>query len=97
MNKDTAHLYLPLVQALADGKTIQMADVILIDGSGRGWGEMLSGVDFTEPPEFYRIKPEPPTFWINEKTETLLTLEQFESDEWQKDNFTKYIRADDDN
>ena len=55
MNKENAHLYLPLVQALADGKTIE----ILANRKGcEDWEEVL---DFTCscPPRTYRIKPEP--------------------------------------
>lgn len=57
MNKENAHLYLPLVQALADGKTIE----ILANRKGcEDWEEV---VDFTCycPPRTYRIKPESAT------------------------------------
>ena len=52
MNKDNAAQFLPLVQALAEGKTIQyqMAD-------GR-WEDRKSP-EFTSDPQCYRIKPEP--------------------------------------
>ena len=50
MNKKDAHLYLPFVQALADGKTIQ----IEIDSE---W-ENMDDPSFTRPPQDYRIKPE---------------------------------------
>lgn len=51
MNKSNAHLYLPLVQALVDGKTLQhkVSD---------GWRDMLY-TDFSSDPESYRIKPTP--------------------------------------
>lgn len=52
MNKDNAYLYLPLVQALAEGKTIQVKEV-----GTNAWYD-LNPVDFTRKPEFYRIKPE---------------------------------------
>ena len=51
MNKENAHLYLPLVQALAEGKTIQY-------GSGSIWGE-VKDPNFINPPQYYRVKPEP--------------------------------------
>lgn len=57
MNKDNAKDYLPLVQALAEGKVIQ------IMGSG-GWNE-LPNYDFTSPVEHYRIKPEQREIWVN--------------------------------
>jgi len=61
MNKDNAHLFLPLVQALAEGKTIQ----IKFDDE---WDDRPNTWDFswTHPPDRYRIKPEPRTFemWL---------------------------------
>lgn len=56
MNKDNAHLYLPLVQALADGKVIQIVDS---DGEWNG----LNEVSFCSKPDRYRIKPEPREWW----------------------------------
>lgn len=56
MTKENAHLYLPLVQALADGKTIEMRsssrDNVWVEWETVGWGN---------PPNYYRIKPEPKT------------------------------------
>ncbi|HDS1140109.1 TPA: hypothetical protein QDZ75_004186 [Stenotrophomonas maltophilia] len=57
MNKENAKDYLPLVQALAEGKAIQ------VKGSN-GWNE-LANYDFTSPPDHYRMKPEPRVFWVN--------------------------------
>lgn len=57
MNKENAKDYLPLVQALAEGKAIQ------VRGSN-GWNE-LANYDFTSPPDHYRIKPEPREVWVN--------------------------------
>ena len=58
MNKDNAHEYLPLVQALADGKTIQVQG-----GDGNWYNSKL----INTPPSRYRIKPEPRTFemWLS--------------------------------
>lgn len=50
MNKHNAHLYLPLVQALAEGKTIQHKSDIWLD---------LEDATFVDDPKRYRIKPEP--------------------------------------
>jgi hypothetical protein len=54
MNKENAHQYLPLVQALADGKMIQIR-------MNAGWMDVAYAVDirWDLPPESYRIKPEP--------------------------------------
>ena len=59
MNKENAHLYLPLVQALADGKTIQHK-------MSKNWTDIDDNVviGFYDHPENYRIKPEPRTFTI---------------------------------
>jgi hypothetical protein len=62
MNKENAKDYLPYVQAMADGKTIQWKT---------DSGNWKDGVDLelSLDPDHYRIKPEPRTFemYINEK------------------------------
>lgn len=51
MNKDNAHLYLPLVQALADGRKLQWRN-------GDEWHDFSTPfINFTDPPENYRIAP----------------------------------------
>jgi len=65
MNKENAHEFLPLVQALADGKTIQMRDVV--SEKVTLWYDLdPSDIYFRVDPEEYRIKPEPRTFvmWV---------------------------------
>lgn len=57
MNKDNAHEYLPLVQALANGLTIQE------DMGKDGWKD-FEELHFDMRPEYFRIKPEPRTFKI---------------------------------
>lgn len=57
MNKDNAKHYLPLMQALADGKEIQIR-------SKDGWRD-VDEFWFSEAPDDYRIKPEPKIFWAN--------------------------------
>lgn len=52
MNKDNARDYLPLVQALAEGKTIQYR---LEDGE---WADVPQPI-FHDEVRSYRIKPEP--------------------------------------
>ena len=63
MNKDNAKDYLPLVQALADGKVIQGRLFIL-----NPWKD-CAHPDFTMDPSNYRIKPEPREIWVNEYPE----------------------------
>ena len=53
MTKENAHLFLPLVQALADGKTIEMHQRKSCSWIG------MPELDFSFPPDKYRIKPEP--------------------------------------
>lgn len=53
MNKDTAKDYLPLVQALAEGKTIQWMNM------GGEWHDQIIETSFAAPADRYRIKPEP--------------------------------------
>jgi hypothetical protein len=67
MNKENAHLYLPLVQALADGKTIQFLNV------NSNWDDCVR-VDFNSEPKFYRIKPEPRTWsvWAHENDKDII-------------------------
>lgn len=59
MNASNAKDYLPLVQALADGKMIQ-----ILAKTGR-WIDLPEEVSFGEGSEKYRIKPEPKEIWVN--------------------------------
>ena len=67
MNKKNAHLYLPYVQALADGKTIQVE-------TSPTKKRLMEQEDyaFSLPPERYHIKPKPLEFklWINDSDNT---------------------------
>ena len=60
MNKENAHLFLPLVQALADGKTIQYNSILAPNPK---W-EDIAETGFIAGPEYYRIKPEPREFEV---------------------------------
>jgi hypothetical protein len=53
MNAQNAHEYLPLVQALANGKTIQVL------GKDGNWYDSPL---LNTPPSRYRIKPKPRTY-----------------------------------
>lgn len=59
MNKETAKDYLPLVQALVDGKAVQ-----IIDRDCTTWMDS-DELDFRYPANHYRIKPEPREIWVN--------------------------------
>jgi hypothetical protein len=60
MDRSNAAKYLPFVQALAEGKELQIQ---LNDGT---WSNIGTHVDvsFSEPPECYRIKPKPKEVWL---------------------------------
>jgi hypothetical protein len=57
MNAQNAREYMPLVQALADGKTLQLEGYA-------GWVDLNDEIHFGATPQDYRIKPEPRTFGI---------------------------------
>lgn len=58
MNKDNAKDYLHLVQALAEGRTIQHQYA-----AGCEWRDLADHL-FSDPPCRYRIKPEPRRAWV---------------------------------
>lgn len=74
MTKENAKDFLPLVQALAEGKTIQ-----IIAHDNKNWIDSSSW-NFTKEPKDYRIKPEPPKpkdIWVNEYNKELLYSQFF--------------------
>lgn len=58
MNSTNAKDYLPLVQSLADGKTVQWL-------TNAGEWQDVGQVDFCDTPSSYRIKPEPRRFFVS--------------------------------
>lgn len=80
MNKDNAHLYLPFVQALKDGKTVQVNHNFRNSDLKPVW-ESSPETAFTLPPEAYRIKPEPREVWVVvSQSGVISTLAQSEED-----------------
>lgn len=73
MNASNAKDYLPLVQALAEGKVIQGFMV----GSGK-WEDMHE-MQFNGTADQYRIKPEPKEFWVNRYADDSESLARFSS------------------
>jgi hypothetical protein len=69
MNAQNAHEYLPLIQALANGKTIQFIDS---DGDNHWWADFgeYDELIFDNAPKSYRVKHDPRTFdmWVNSYT-----------------------------
>lgn len=76
MNIDYAADYLPVIQALAERKTCQLKN-------NKGtWDDLKPGakLDFSEPANNYRVKPERRTWWIcfvySEKFPRLVTCDE---------------------
>ena len=53
MTREEAKELLPIIQAFAEGKTLQY------HSKENGWIDWINFVNFNEPPSKYRIKPEP--------------------------------------
>ena len=72
MNAQNAKDYLPLVQALADGKTIQFFD-------GASWVDIVTINTLLFDPDVYRVKPEPRTFemWLCAEDGGMITTETY--------------------
>lgn len=73
MNKDNAKDYLPLVQALADGKSIQVL-------SAGEWKDAEQLTTLSRSANDYRIKPEPREIWFNELPSGTLSGPYFSED-----------------
>lgn len=61
MNKHNAHLYIPYIQALGEGKTLQTCEkpLDITDGVMRlPYWKDCAEIIFNLPPECYRVKPE---------------------------------------
>lgn len=73
MNKDNAHEYLPLIYALANGKTIQYND----EGD---WCDVDVLMTHACDPSCYRIKPKPRTFEIvkSELTDSIYSAKDWD-------------------
>lgn len=71
MTPEMAKRWLPIIQAVAEGKMLQVRTVIFADDmgvSGGRWQDCPSDGLLEPPlgaPENYRIKPEPREFWID--------------------------------
>lgn len=55
ITKENAHLYISYLQALIEGKTLQVRDFY----SSQDWVDAReTGLSFFNPPDYYRVKPE---------------------------------------
>lgn len=78
MNREKAKSFLPLIQALAEGKTIQMLD------ENNNWTDSLSiNVEY-DSPEVYRIKPEPKCRPFNNARECWEEMQKHQPFGWVK-------------
>lgn len=86
MNKQNAKDYLPLVQALIDGKTLQHR----VDG-GETWVD-LAETSFTYYPDAYRIKPEshPAESW---PVDAKILVRNYKGNKWVKRYFAKFEKG----
>jgi hypothetical protein len=89
MNAQNAHEYLPLVQALANGKTLQIEDYA-------GWVDLSEEINFGATPQDYRIKPEPRTFEIvrSKLTGDIYSAETYDgsSPNWERITVVEVIK-----
>jgi hypothetical protein len=89
MNAQNAKEFLPLVQAIADGKTIQVL------GKDGNWYDSKL---INTPPSRYRIKPEPRTFemWLYHPMGRMYPFVEGESftenDEWERITVQEVIK-----
>jgi hypothetical protein len=83
MNKENAHLFLPLIQAWVDGKNLQYREYD--DTSYWEDFEKDEEISFGDDPERYRIKPEPRTFviYINKHTHQICHQNRIDSN-WER-------------
>lgn len=84
MNKHDAHDYIPLLQALGDGKIIQYKNIV-----DNKWVD-LETINFTYSAKYYRVKPEPRTFLLyiiepnGTNGETLITTHPTSDSRWKQ-------------
>lgn len=78
MNREKAKSFLPLIQALAEGKTIQILD------ENNNWTDSLFiNVEYTSP-EVYRIKPDPKYRPFNNARECWEEMQKHQPFGWVK-------------
>ena len=83
MTKALAKQWLPIVQALADGKQLQFLSSVVGDIPGaREWVDVPTGDKLIDDPSRYRVKPMPREFWLGgTSTGTYQIYETFEISE----------------
>lgn len=100
MDKAQAKAWLPLIQAVAEGKTIQLKDIVCVRHvEGSQYATITQWVDSDLPsdnfaacdPSCYRIKPEPKARWFRvalHKSGAIGLLSVGDDEEmWQKKSY----------
>ena len=82
MNRQQAKDLLPIIQAFAEGKTIQVQEDI-------NWCYLGNNADFNLSPQRYRIKREPKYRPFNDAEECWQEMKTHEPFGWLKDKKTK--------
>ena len=80
MNRDSAIKFMPLLQALIDGKQLQWKTKF------DTWQDVTS-VDDSYQPDRYRVKPEPVECWVgfNPNTGSPITVSKIDESEYFSD------------
>lgn len=83
MNAQNARQYMPLVQALANGLTIQFND-------GGDWVDVDNLNTDSYDPDEYRIKPKPRTFemWLSPSSGAMFPFATFPNDQHDMERIT---------
>jgi hypothetical protein len=87
MDAKSAKQFLPLVKALAEGKTIQEQ----LSKEGK-WVDLFEHVSFDMDPEFYRVKPDLRWFHVAEFKSRRLFLATTSSEEIELEDDTGFWR-----
>lgn len=99
MNQEQAKAWLPLIQAVADGKTIQAKVVDALSGEKKEtWNDctnfLLQFIKSEISPKGLRIKPEPKKAWYRVvlfKNGTTTAETEYEEKRWSENN-SNFIR-----
>lgn len=85
MNREQAKKLLPIIQAFAEGKTIQVREDI-------DWCYLGNEADFNLSPQRYRIKPEPKYRSFNDAEECWQEMLKHEPFGWIRNKKTKVLQ-----
>ena len=84
MTREEARELLPIIQAFADGKTIEFLNI-------RNMWEEIEDLLFCKEPKCYRIKPEPKYRPFKDKEECWQEMQNHQPFGWIKDKDGQYL------